>query len=157
MKTVLDDPEYRDMDEHFINLGRPVSFDGFLSYTVESPDFDHARLAFEGRDDLVGSVVYKTLHGGIIASFLEVAGGHATMLSVMKQLKGQPIEKQIERVSRIAAIDLRIDYLRPGKGNSFIVTGRILRTSNKVSVVHMELCNDEDTVIAVGTGTYTVG
>ncbi|MCP4614563.1 MAG: thioesterase family protein, partial [Planctomycetes bacterium] len=53
--------------------------------------------------------------------------------------------------------DMRVDYLRPPKGNEFIGTASILRRGNKVAVTRMELHNDEDKLIAVGTGTYTVG
>jgi len=52
---------------------------------------------------------------------------------------------------------LRVDYLRPGTGKNFTAKGWILRTGNKVSVTRMELHNDQQELIAVGTGTYTVG
>ncbi len=109
------------------------------------------------RDNLVGNLIYRTLHGGIIASILDAVGGHTVFLSILKQVRGQPMEKQIKRVSKIGSIDLRIDYLRPGKGNNFTATTAILRTGNKVAVTRMELLNEEQKLIAMGTGTYTVG
>ncbi len=142
---------YRDMEDE-----RP-SFTRFLEFAIDSPDSDHPRLIFEMRDNLVGNLIYRTLHGGIIASMLDAVGGHAVFLSVLKQVKGQPMEKQIKRVSKIGSIDLRIDYLRPGKGKNFTATAVILRTGNKVAVTRMELLNEEQKLIAVGTGTYTVG
>ena len=62
-----------------------------------------------------------------------------------------------ERFSRVGTIDLRVDYLRPGLGDFFIGTGSIIRAGNKVTVVRMELHNNEEQMIAVGTGTYIVG
>jgi len=47
-------------------------------------------------------------------------------------------------------IDLRIDYLRPGKGEHFIASGKILRVGKKVGVVQTELRNEQDELIAVG-------
>ena len=109
------------------------------------------------RDDFLGNMVYRTLHGGVIASMLDAVGGHAVWLSAMKNLKGEPLEKQIKRVSRIGSIDLRIDYLRPGKGKTFKATASILRMGNKVAVARMELRNERQDLIATGTGTYTTG
>jgi acyl-coenzyme A thioesterase PaaI-like protein len=37
------------------------------------------------------------------------------------------------------------------------VTGSILRDGKKVVVVRMEMKNEEDSLIAVGTGTFLVG
>jgi uncharacterized protein (TIGR00369 family) len=60
-------------------------------------------------------------------------------------------------LTKIGTIDLRIDYLRPGKGNYFVATGAIMRAGRRVSVTRMELYNDQNVLIAVGTGTYIVG
>ena len=54
-------------------------------------------------------------------------------------------------------IDLRIDYLRPGKGNNFVASGTILRAGKKVAAVRTELRNEQDELIAVGIGIYLVG
>ncbi len=52
---------------------------------------------------------------------------------------------------------MRIDYLVPGKGMHFVASGNILRVGNKVGVVRTELRNEQDVLIAVGTGTFLVG
>ena len=57
---------------------------------------------------------------------------------------------------KLNTIDLRIDYLRPGKGKIFTASGSILRTGKKVGVSRMELHNEKQDLIAVGTGTYIV-
>lgn len=133
------------------------SFEGFLGLTIESPDLDTGYVMFEMREALIGNPTYRTLQGGIISTVLDIVGGHVVFLSTFKRVKGKPLDKQIERLSRVGTIDMRIDYLRPGSGNQFTATGRILRIGGKVAVTRMELRNEEDTLIAVGTGTYTVG
>jgi len=50
-----------------------------------------------------------------------------------------------------------VDYLRPGLGKCFYTTGAIMRNGKKVTVARMELHNDLEKLIAVGTGTYIVG
>jgi uncharacterized protein (TIGR00369 family) len=57
----------------------------------------------------------------------------------------------------IGTIDLRVDYLRPGRGNYFIATGRVVRLGNRVAVAHMELVNDSGDQIATGGAAYMVG
>lgn len=158
MPHVIDDEEFRLLFDYFESMEHSYpTFRSFLNFTIDSPDFDHARLTIQMRNDLVGNQIYRTLHGGIIASILDNVAGHAVFLAIFKQVKGLPMEKQIKRASKIGSIDLRIDYLRPGKGNVFTATATILRTGNKVAVTRMELHNETQELIAVGTGTYTVG
>ena len=57
----------------------------------------------------------------------------------------------------IGTIDLRVDYLRPGRGKYFIATGRVVRLGNRVAVAHMELTNDAGELIATGGAAYMVG
>lgn len=40
-------------------------------------------------------------------------------------------------------IDFRVDYLRLGRGERFIVISSLLRVGNKVVVVRVELYNEE--------------
>ena len=57
----------------------------------------------------------------------------------------------------IGTIDLRIDYLRPGRGHYFLATGRVVRLGGRVAVAHMELVNDKDEQIATGSAAYILG
>jgi uncharacterized protein (TIGR00369 family) len=77
-------------------------------------------------------------------------------LGVQRKLRGKPVDEILERFTRIGTIDLRVDYLRPGTGQAFVARGFPLRTGNKVTVTRMELFNDSDELIAVGTAAYTV-
>ena len=158
MANVMDDPEYSRLIEHFREVREETnSFNDILIHTNESPDFDHVLLVFEARDEFLGNLTYRILHGGITAAMLDTAGGCAVWMSVLKQIKGQPLEKQIKRVSKIRSINLRVDYLQPGKGDQFIATASILRTGKSVAVTRMELHNEKQTLIALATGTYSVG
>jgi len=52
---------------------------------------------------------------------------------------------------------MRVNYLRPGRGDRFKSTGTVRRTGNKVAVIRMDLSNEENVLIAIGIGGYTVG
>lgn len=154
--------ELRDFDElraaidFFFKTAGP-QFTEFLGFTIESMDFDTGVLKFDMHDRLVGNPYYRILHGGVISSILDITGGFTVYLNVFKDITGKPFEKQVERLSKIGTIDLRVDYLRPGKGKSFSSKGYILRMGKRVTVTRMELHNDEGLLIAVGTGTYASG
>ena len=75
----------------------------------------------------------------------------------MDKMKDKPTEEIAKRIMKTGTIDLRVDYLRPGRGKFFRATSSIMRAGNRVAVTRMELHNDKDLLIAVGTGTYIVG
>jgi len=153
-----DDPELRTILEFLHEkLENTPAFHRFLDPKQESPDWEHSRIVFNMKDDFVGNIFHRILHGGIIASMIDTAGGHAVFLNAFKHLRGQPMEKQLKQIIGISSIDFRIDFLRPGTGKQLIAEGWILRTGRKVAVTRMELRNEEGKLIAVGTGTYTVG
>lgn len=62
-----------------------------------------------------------------------------------------------QRLSRMGTIDLRVDYLRPCRGERFTATSSLLRAGNKVAVARVELHNEEQLYIASATATYMVG
>jgi uncharacterized protein (TIGR00369 family) len=133
-----------------------MPFNRILGIDVLSLHHERAECRFAMRPELVGNYVRNILHGGVTSSVLDVTGGLVAFLGVQRKLKGKPVEEILERFARIGTIDLRIDYLRPGTGEWFLARGYPLRTGNKVTVTRMELFNDKDDLIAVGTAAYTV-
>ena len=135
----------RVMEEH-------VAFNKVLGLKVESFDALAPKLRFDMRPELVGNPMRQILHGGVISAVLDVAGGFAIMLSLAS-------EKEITPAAfpNMGTIDLRVDYLRPGRGKHFIATARIVRKGSRIAVIHMELHNDAGELIATGGGAYVVG
>ena len=54
----------------------------------------------------------------------------------------------------MGTIDLRVDYLLPGEGKIFNANGSVIRAGKRVTVCRMEMHNDKNECIALGTGTY---
>ncbi|MBL0717161.1 MAG: thioesterase family protein [Desulfosarcina sp.] len=108
------------------------------------------------REELIGNYKRKILHGGVISSVMDVAGGVTALASIIPKKGDIPLDKFQERCFRLATINLRIDYLSPGKGDFFLATGSILRYGEIVSLVNIKLHNNFDQLIAVGIGTYMV-
>ncbi len=132
-------------------------FIDLLGLTFERLDSGEILVKLPMKDELIGNLETGTVHGGAISAMLDVTGGLAVFQKLRKDMQGQSLEDQMKRLSKVKTIDMRVDYLRPPKGNEFIGTASILRKGNKVAVTRMELHNDDENLIAVGTGTYTVG
>lgn len=131
-----------------------VPFNRVLGLKVESLDPGAPKLRFDMKPELIGNPRRQILHGGVIAAVLDVAGGFAIHLAVGKSRAEQPHEGHFPT---IGTIDLRVDYLRPGRGEHFIATGRVVRLGNRVAVTHMEMANDTGELIATGGAAYMVG
>ena len=134
-----------------------IPFNKLLGLKVESLKIEDVRLKFEMKEMFIGNYVHGILHGGVISAVLDTTGGLTASLGVIQNMAGRTAEEIGKSLTKISTIDLRIDYLRPGKGNYFVATGSIMRAGRRVSVTRMELYNDQDILIAVGTGTYIVG
>jgi uncharacterized protein (TIGR00369 family) len=114
-------------------------------------------MAFSTREDLIGNIFHRTLHGGVISSVLDAVGGLTASASLVVRAAGLSEEKVKAMFAQVGTIDLRVDYLRPGRGERFTASGRIMRSGRKVAVVRMEMHNQDGLLVAVGTGTYMVG
>jgi len=133
-----------------------MPFNRVLGLDVVALHHERAECRFAMRPELVGNYVRNILHGGVISAVLDVTGGLVAFLGVQQKLKGSPVDEVLERLARIGTIDLRVDYLRPGRGEWFLARGFPLRTGNRVAVARMELINDRNDLIAVGAAAYTV-
>ena len=133
-----------------------IPFNKLLGMHIESLDFDSAKIKIEMREELIGNFIQETLHGGVTSSVLDVIGGLTAFMTLLKKMEGASSQEKLERLAKFGTIDLRVDYLRPGRGKYFIAQGSVLRTGNKIAVTRMELHNDHEVLIAVGTGTYAV-
>jgi uncharacterized protein (TIGR00369 family) len=129
-----------------------IAFNRHLGLKVESFDVEAPKLRFDMRPELVGNPSRQILHGGVISATLDVAGGFAIMLSVMAESTVAP-----SAFPNMGTIDLRVDYLRPGRGKYFIATARIVRKGSRIAVTHMELHNDTGELIATGGAAYVIG
>ena len=129
-----------------------IAFNKHLGLKVESFDLEAPKLRFEMRPELVGNPTRQILHGGVISATLDVAGGFAIMLQLAAELSEIPTS-----FPKMGTIDLRVDYLRPGRGKHFVATARIVRKGSRIAVTHMELVNDTGELIATGSAAYAVG
>ena len=134
-----------------------MPFNRLLGLKVTAFDADKAEVRFAFDEKLVGNPLQQILHGGVIATVLDTVGGIMAIASALTRLDNVPHEVLVAKMGKMSTIDMRADYLRPGRGQEFIATAQVIRSGNKVCVCRMELHNELGIHIALGTGTYLVG
>ena len=134
-----------------------LPFNRLIGLKIKSISLEKVKTEFTMHMDLIGNPVQKTLHGGVTSTVLDATGGLVASAGIIQRMNAEPTETVLEQFSRVGTIDLRVDYLRPGRGEAFTAEANIMRSGRKVAVTRMALNNEEGLLIAVGTGTYLVG
>ncbi|WP_336407856.1 thioesterase family protein [Gallaecimonas kandeliae] len=134
-----------------------MPFNQVLGLKVTRYEADAVEVRFAMKKELLGNPVQRILHGGVTASVLDVVGGMAAIASVSDKFDGATVQALAEKFGKMGTIDMRVDYLRPGRGQEFVATAQVIRAGNKVAVTRMELHNEAGDHLAFGTGTYMVG
>ena len=109
---------------------------------------DRSDILFEipYRDELIGDPVKRALHGGVISMLADTAGGFCVW-SVIQDPR-----------SRVSTIDLRVDYLTPGRQEDLRAHATLVRVGKTVGVSDIRLFHpsDEATSVATGKGVYAI-
>jgi uncharacterized protein (TIGR00369 family) len=129
----------------------------FLGITFDTTDNGDVCIRLPLRDELRLHHRGDVLDGAIISAMMDVIGGTVIAWRLKDEVKDLPLQEQAKKFSRISTINLRVDYLRPARGKVFTATGTVLRGGSRIAVTRMEVHNEEQRLIAVGTGTYNVG
>ena len=93
-----------------------MPFNQALGLELDRLEADYAELGFANKTMLVGNAAQQILHGGVIASVLDVAAGLVCVSHALSRQQSISEEELRQRLSRMGTIDMRVDYLRPGRG-----------------------------------------
>lgn len=133
------------LDEHKRLMENEIPFNVYLGIEAEELREGYARLKLPFRREFIGDGRRPALHGGLIATLIDVSGGAATWT-------------HFSREDAIATLDMRVDYLRPGPDDDLIAESQVLRVGNRVAVVNTRVysARDRSTVIAEGKAVYNI-
>lgn len=134
-----------------------IPFNQMLGLKIDHIEDAHVMMSFSMKNDLIGNYLHGILHGGVISSVLDMAGGILAMASVANKLGSNDIEAMTTAVGKCSTIDLHVSYISPGKGDRFIAKAHMIKSGNKIGFTRMELFNQDDTLIATANGTYSIG
>ena len=152
-----------------IHLGAKVDIDLVLEQLCHafnhSPFFSHNSMTMRVMDQqiegyiemqphMIGNMAFQILHGGVAATLLDSVGGIVAMGELYKRAEPEHLPETIKKVTRLATVDMRVDYLAPGRGKFFIARAETLRLGRKGCTMRMTLVNDEDKAIATAIASY---
>jgi uncharacterized protein (TIGR00369 family) len=137
------DDEMRARIRAFFDQGIP--FNRFLGMQLAALGEGTARMTLPFRPELVGDPFRPSLHGGVIATLLDATGGAA-------------VWSTLSMADRVSTIDIRVDYLRPGRLEALVAVGEIRRVGNRVGVVAIRAFHEDrpEENIAEAMGVYSV-
>ena len=135
-----------------------LPFNKILGIDIDLLDYEtgQAVTSFNMKDDLIGNSTAGILHGGVTSSVIDLTGGLSAFISCAKFHEGKGLDVIEKKITSSATIDMRVDYLRPGKGLSFKCKSRIIRAGSRIVVAKIDLYNEKQIRIATGTSTYLI-
>jgi len=135
---------------------RRITFNQTLGLEVLSVRPPEPRIRFAMRPELVGHFLYGRLHGGVISAALDAMGGFALMVAIGEKHADEAAAQVLQRFAKMGTIDLRVDYLHPGVGRSFVASAEVTRLGGRIASTQMRLANDQGTLIATGAAAYVI-
>lgn len=128
-----------------------IPFNRFLGIRLHALERGRCVLRLPWRDELVGDASRPAVHGGVLSTLIDTAGGGACFAA-------------LDRVEdRLSTVDLRVDYLRPGGAADLWCQGEVVRMGNRVGVARMAVYSgglpgpgEPDQPIATGQAVYNI-
>ena len=133
-----------------------IVFNQVLGLKLVELAADHVLGRVDMRPELVGHFSYNRLHGGVISATLDAMAGMAVMAAIGARHMDEPPARRLERFMKLGTIDLRVDYLRPGIGESFTARAEVTRLGSRVASTRMEFRGADGTLLSTGAGAYIV-
>lgn len=129
---------------HFME--QHIPFNRFIGLQVSDVLPERVLLTLPFKEELVGDPQRRALHGGVLASVLDVAGGTVCWAAMM------------DINTRVSTVDLRVDYLRRGLCEDVLCEAKLVRLGRSVGVARMEIfpASNRDYIIATGQGVYNL-
>ncbi|MFT3768540.1 MAG: hotdog fold thioesterase [Minicystis sp.] len=124
-----------------------IPFNKFLGLRVLHVERGRVEMEIPWRDELVGDPLKPAVHGGVISMLADTAGGMAIWTA---------LESPVHQ--RVSTIDLRIDYLRPGKLEALLAEAVVVRAGRSVGVADIRVfhASARGEIIATGKGVYVI-
>ncbi|QQR91673.1 MAG: hotdog fold thioesterase [Myxococcales bacterium] len=136
------DPKYELLEKVMTEM---IPFNKMLGIEVRSLKKGYAELKIPFRPEFVGDFTKPALHGGVLSALMDVTGGAAVWTVLGAN-------------SRVATIDLRVDYLKPGQSLDVFARAQVLRVGGRVGVASVQAFHEEkpEEIIADARGVYVL-
>jgi len=114
-------------------------FQRWLGLQVTEVDEGRMCIALPWKEDLVSNPNPSTVHGGILASVIDLLGLYSVLTT--------------GSIS-IATVDLRVDYHRPAGPGDMRAEANIIKLGSKVSTAETQVLGTDGKLLASGRGVY---
>ena len=131
-----------------------ILFNQWMGLKIESIQATGIVAHLTMKPELVGHFAYHRIHGGVISAALDAMGSLAVLAALGAKHMDEVPAKRLERFARHSTIDLRIDYLRPGIGDSFVIHAEAVRVGARVGNARMEFRAADGKLLSTGTAAY---
>lgn len=121
---------------HFSNTARQFGF----RFDGAGPGRAVLKMKVQPRHKQIHGVV----HGGVLASIADTAGGLATYLSLPPG-------------SRTATVEMKINFLEPVSHGTIFAEARVIRLGKYLAVVECDVVDDRNKLVAKALMTFSVG
>lgn len=140
--------------QHLSAAFTAIPFNHMLGLQLDHIDAESVTMSFAMKHELIGNFLQGILHGGVISSVLDMAGGMIVMAAMISEHPEMDNEDLSNLVAKCSTVDLQVNYLRPGKGERYVAKAFLIKKGNTISFTRMELLNQDGLLIATGNGTY---
>jgi len=118
-------------------------FNRLLGIQVESVESGRAVVLLPVRDEHVGDPRRPSLHGGVLSSLIDTAGGAAAWSALAAG-------------ESVSTVDLMVDYLEPGRlAGPLRAEAELVRKGNRVCHVRVRVTQDT-VLVAEGRAIYNI-
>ena len=114
-------------------------FHRWLNLSITTIDDEGVELIMPWKEDLVSNVKLHAVHGGILASLIDLSGLYAI---------------RARDVVVGATADLHVDYHRTATPGTLRVRSRVLKLGRRTSTAATEIFSEEGKLLASGRGLY---
>ena len=125
--------------ENLADVMQIAPFHRWLGLKIVQQSSDQLELEMPWRDELVSNPVIGAVHGGILASLIDLTGLYAIIAA--------------GGVAR-ATVDLRVDYHRAATNGPLRAIGQVVKLGKTISTADTRILDDDDRLVASGRGTY---
>jgi uncharacterized protein (TIGR00369 family) len=88
---------------------------------------------------------FGAVHGGAIAALIDSAAGTAVAAGTLPE----------DRI--MGTIDMQVHFLERARGSLLIAEGRLVRAGGAVAVASVDVRDDAEALVAMGTATFRMG
>ena len=125
-----------------------IPFNKFLGLKLHNFDAETGRLTtrLELRPEFVGNAQRQMPHGGILSFVIDATSGVAAAAAL----------DDPALAVKLSTVDMRVDYLKPARGQTLYTHSEVMRSGNRTIVVRSEIVDEVETRVALGLNVFNV-